>query len=417
MKLEKIPFEEFRKYLKLPEKALIFLNAVINLAEEKGFFLYLAGGPVRDFLLKKEVKDLDLVLEGNWEDLLKELLTSCKVTLLFKSQFLTYKIKITEDFTIDLVTARKETYPEPAQLPVVSFSTFKEDVFRRDFTINALIYGLTPPYKEALIDLVSGLSDLKKRVIRPLHLESFVEDPTRAFRGVRYKVRLRFTFAEEFYLALKRAEEASSFKKLSSSRLSNELLLYLFKESFEDLPLLIEEMGKLELLEKAGLNPREVSSQDFKILKLAKEELKRRDLEKFFLLFLVKMDSPNLERLGFPEKERALFHKWWTYFFKDKSFWKLELFEKVELLEKLPPSLIFRLALEEPFRDLVWRFLEEWRYIKPELTGQDLILMGVREGEEVGKILKELRKRKFRGELKNREEEISLVKTLIFQSL
>ncbi len=411
----KIPFQEVKRFLALPEEALKFLEFVRNLSREKGNFLYLAGGPVRDFLLNKPVKDLDLVLEGNWEELLKEIFENCKATLLFKSPFLTYKIKLSENFTIDLVTARKESYPEPARLPVIEPSNFKEDVFRRDFTVNALIYGLTPPYEETLIDLVKGFQDLQEGLIRPLHVKSFIDDPTRVLRGIRYKVRLRFEFAEEFYSALYEAEKASSFKKLSPSRLANELLLFFYKERFEDLPLLIEEICKLRLFEKFGLILRKISTEDYEILSLARGELQKRDLEKFFLLFLIDINVENLERLGFQEREKMSILQFWERVCNNERFLKLDIPEKVEVLEKLPPYLIFRLCLEKIYMPFILKFLKELRYIKPELSGKDLLSMGIKEGEKIGKILKEIRKKKIMGELKNKEEEISFVKTLIFQ--
>ncbi|MGC8965499.1 MAG: hypothetical protein ACP5KO_01660 [Caldimicrobium sp.] len=416
MKTIYIPFEEVKPFLVLPPKAFAFLHLVRFLARNKGYFLYLAGGPVRDFLLKRPVKDLDLVLEGDWKELLPEILKEKGLTLLFQSPFLTYKLKIDEGFTLDLVTARKEIYPEPAHLPRICPSDFKEDIFRRDFTINALIYGLTPPYEETLVDLVSGLADLKKGLIRPLHLKSFVDDPTRAFRGVRYKVRLRFDFAEEIYLALSEADKVSSFKKLSAQRLINELLLFLFKESLEDLPLLLEETKRLKLLNRTGLVLRKISPKDFEILELALIELSRKEAEKFFLLFLVEISEENLKRLGFSEKERLRLLNWWNYFFKEDSFFKLGIIEKVEVLEKLPLYLVFRLALEDTYREFILKFLKELRFVKPEVTGYDLLSMGVKEGETIGKILKELRRRRIEGELRSKEEELSFVKTLIFQS-
>ncbi|MGB9761028.1 MAG: hypothetical protein ACPLWD_00850 [Caldimicrobium thiodismutans] len=416
MKTIYIPFEEVKPFLDLPPKAFIFLHLVRALARNKGYFLYLAGGPVRDFLLKRPVKDLDLVLEGDWKELLPEILKEKGLTLLFQSPFLTYKLKIDEGFTLDLVTARKEIYPEPAHLPRICPSDFKEDIFRRDFTINALIYGLTPPYEETLVDLVSGLADLKKGLIRPLHLKSFVDDPTRAFRGVRYKVRLRFDFAEEIYLALSEADKVSSFKKLSAQRLINELLLFLFKESLEDLPLLLEETKRLKLLNRTGLVLRKISPKDFEILELALIELSRKEAEKFFLLFLVEISEENLKRLGFSEKERLRLLNWWNYFFKEDSFFKLGIIEKVEVLEKLPLYFVFRLSLEETYREFILKFLKELRFVKPEVTGYDLLSMGVKEGETIGKILKELRRRRIEGELRSKEEELSFVKTLIFQS-
>jgi len=227
MKKTKIDLEDFLKTILPDQKLLKFLSLAQDISKKRGEFLYFAGGVVRDYLLKRlykkkipKPKDLDLVLQGNLKSFLKELLEKVKGQILFESQFLTYKVKIIlngKEFLIDFITARKEIYEDVAKLPQVFASHFKDDILRRDFTINALIIGLSPPYEGVLIDLVEGEEDLKKGLIRPLYLNSFVDDPTRIFRGIRYKVRFGFNFSEDFFLALQKCFEKSALKKLSGT--------------------------------------------------------------------------------------------------------------------------------------------------------------------------------------------------------
>ncbi|MFN3568061.1 MAG: polya polymerase, partial [Caldimicrobium sp.] len=210
MKVLSYSWSKFFSKVSLPRCGIEFLQLCRELAKKKGFFLYIAGGPVRDLLLNRPIKDLDVVLEGDWESLFEQNIKKIPGKVLFKTTFYTYKIELSENLVLDLVTARRETYPEPASLPIVEKATFKEDIMRRDFTINALIYGLTPPFEERIVDLVSGLKDLKERKITPLHLDSFIEDPTRVLRGIRFKVRFQFCYDTIFYEALKRAQASSA---------------------------------------------------------------------------------------------------------------------------------------------------------------------------------------------------------------
>jgi tRNA nucleotidyltransferase (CCA-adding enzyme) len=407
------PWREFSRYLKVPEPALDFLDTAKSLAQRHGFFLYLAGGPVRDVLLKRASKDLDLVLEGNWEALLPDLLVKTESKLLFKSPFLTYKIRLPEGFTIDLVTARKESYADIASLPKVEPSDLRSDILRRDFTINALIYGLTPPYEERVVDLISGLSDLENGLIRPLHRDSFVDDPTRAFRGVRYKVRLTFSYAEDFNVALERAREIKAFERLSPQRLAQEFKLFLFKEPLENLFRLLEEASALGLFEISLLKKRPLKPSDSEILNLAIRELSLKDLERFFLLFLIEIEEKSLERLAFSPAERKKILTLYEFFIG--PFENLDTLEKVERMEKVPAYLLFRLSLEERLTAPVLEFWKTFRHIKPLLTGRELQALGAKEGKRVGLILREIRRRKLKGELKTLEEEKEVAKALLFQ--
>ncbi|MBO8143272.1 MAG: CCA tRNA nucleotidyltransferase [Thermodesulfobacterium sp.] len=423
MKVTEIDLEKcLKSVLPDPELYEVLITAQ-NISARRGEFLYFAGGVVRDYLLKTlhkkkvvKVKDLDLVLQGNLEEFLKEFLKKVKGEILFKSQFLTYKVKIDlsgKEFLIDFITARREIYEDVAKLPRVFPSDFKDDIMRRDFTINALLIGLSSPYKGVLIDLVNGMEDLKEGLIRPLHIHSFVDDPTRIFRGIRYKVRLNFEFSEEFFLALERCFEKSALKKLSGTRLANELKLYLTKESEKNLEELLKTTFNLNVFEKAGIKTeKKFFDLTVKLLRELKEELNTKEKEKFFLLSLVSPESlQNACRLGFSESEiekirkhletvRELLEKW-----KKLSVW-----EKIKVFERIPVSYPLALSVYFPrIRKDVVKFLKRYRKIKPELTGDELIELGVKEGKEIGRFLELLRKEKIEGKVKTKEDEKNLI--------
>jgi tRNA nucleotidyltransferase (CCA-adding enzyme) len=166
LKLYKVDLEDFFNFLSFDQRIKEFIYKVQELAKKRGEFLYFVGGVVRDYLYflknsgwkKESIKDLDIVLQGDLKGFLEALLKEVKGKILFKSQFLTYKVKIhlnSEELLIDFITARKETYEDVAKLPKVFPSDFKDDVLRRDFTINTLIIGLSPPYEGYLIDLLN----------------------------------------------------------------------------------------------------------------------------------------------------------------------------------------------------------------------------------------------------------------------
>lgn len=423
MKTEKIELDKFLESV-LPNSELYkILSIAQEISEKRKEFLYFAGGVVRDYLwakfYKKEipkVKDLDLVLQGNLEGFLEELFKKVKGEILFKSQFLTYKVKINSDgkeFLIDFVTARKEIYEDVAKLPKVFPSDFKEDILRRDFTVNSLIIGLSSPYKGILIDMVSGIEDLREGLIRPLHVNSFVDDPTRIFRGIRYKVRFNFRFSEEFWIALERCFEVDALKKLSGTRLANELKLYFLKEPEEKLKELLDLTFDLEVLKKAGLkSEKKLLFSVIELLRELKEEFNEKEREKIFLLGFISPDFlENAFKLGFAETEIKELEGYRKYLENILKNWqKLSLWEKIKVFERIPASylLIFSLWFPEIKKEVI-KFLKFYRKIKPELTGEDLIKFGVKEGKEIGELLDLLRKERIEGKIKTKEEEKNLI--------
>jgi len=427
MKTEKIELDRFlESVLPNPELHKI-LSIAQEISEKRKEFLYFAGGVVRDYLwakfYKKEipkVKDLDLVLQGNLERFLEELFKKVKGEILFKSQFLTYKVKINLDekeFLIDFVTARKEIYEDVAKLPRVFPSDFKEDILRRDFTLNSLIIGLSSPYKGILIDMVNGIEDLKEGLIRPLHVNSFVDDPTRIFRGIRYKVRFNFRFSEEFWIALERCFEVDALKKLSGTRLANELKLFLIKEQEAKLKSLLEETLNLNVFEKAGLkSDKKILTSVLELLKELEGELSEKEREKFFLLGFVSPNSLDLAcRLGFSEKEIDELKRHKEILEKFVKNWKkLSLWERVKIFERIavPYLLILSIYFPEIKKDVV-NFLKKYRKIKPELTGEELKKLGLKEGRKIGELLELLRKERIEGKIKTKEEEKNLINQML----
>ena len=191
------------------------------------------GGFVRDLLLPYPCSreyDLDIVVEGNGLLFAQALARSLNAELRQHPRFQTSTLTSKDGFTIDVATARQEHYPGPGVLPVVQAGNLKQDLFRRDFSINAMAMRLTQESFGELIDDYGGRADLQAGRVKILHDRSFVDDPTRVFRAVRFEQRLGFHLEPNTEELLGRAV-AHGFDRLSSERLRNEILACLREET------------------------------------------------------------------------------------------------------------------------------------------------------------------------------------------
>lgn len=220
-----------------------FLDACSRVAARLQIPVYLVGGAIRDLLLTGTFLDLDVVAEGDAIELAKHLAEELGGEARTHSRFLTAEV-VRGNSHIDLVTARREKYAEPASLPTVTSADLAEDLARRDFTINTLAVRLWPQGEGEIIDLFDGQQDLEQRVLRVLHERSFFDDPTRILRGVRLGARLDLSFDPRTADLARAALQAGVFQVLSPSRLRRELILLLEDKDLE---------GSLRHLDRLGL--------------------------------------------------------------------------------------------------------------------------------------------------------------------
>lgn len=219
----------YERRLNVPEKLRPLLEKIGNKASELGYKVYLVGGVVRDLLMKKSIWDLDFVVEGNAVELAKNLAQDWGVDCHTFPEFGTAHMKV-EGYKLEFATTRRETYPHPGSYPLVEFATLREDLLRRDFTINAMALSINPEDFGTLIDYFGGLRDLKDRIIRVLHPMSFVEDPVRILRALRFAGRFDFKLSKGTEKLLKSAVNMELLKKAPRGRLLNELRLALREE-------------------------------------------------------------------------------------------------------------------------------------------------------------------------------------------
>jgi len=193
------------------------------LAREKRVPLFLVGGAVRDLLLGRKVSDVDLVVEGDAAAFANALAARCSGQARLHGRFGTAAVVLLDGTAVDVAAARRESYAAPGALPRVAPAGIQEDLRRRDFTVNAMALELAPSPHPRLLDPEGGRADLARGRLAILHARSAFDDPTRAFRAVRYANRLGFRIAPGTRRAIAAALAGGAFEAVSGDRLRREL--------------------------------------------------------------------------------------------------------------------------------------------------------------------------------------------------
>lgn len=416
----KVRLEVLNRRLASVQKMI--LKDFSQLAAELGMRIYLVGGPVRDLILKRELVDLDLLLDSDLETFLKYLERRPGVRI-ERSSFLTAKI-FGQNFSIDLAQARQEFYPHPGALPRVEPGTLEEDAKRRDFTVNALMLEVKREKFISILDYVNGLRDLEEGLIRVIHRESFWDDATRIIRAVRYQKRFGFKIERKTLSLLKEALRKDVFATLTPQRLGAEFLRTLKEKKVADV---IEALFKLNAI--YFLSERvSISSQKLKLLREWDEYRQKERLQYYWLipLYLIVGDLKEEEvkyvfsvlELTRPERKIVL------SLFELKAFQLLDaisrnpaigaLYEKLNSFNQHQICYLYLLA-SGTLKKMLKNYLEKYLNLKLEITGEDVKKLGIPEGPLVGKILEQVKRAKVRGEVKDRRAEIGYLKKLIQQ--
>jgi len=231
---------------RLPRRIIRLFKEFGATADMLGYNVYLMGGLVRDIFLKRENLDVDIVIEGDGIRFAQEFAEHHDVRVRSHRKFGTAVLIFPDGFKVDVATARMEYYETPAAPPIVETSSLKMDLFRRDFTINTLAIKLNKRDYGTLIDYFGGQKDLKEKVIRVLHNLSFVEDPTRVLRAIRFEQRFGFMIGKLTLALMKNAVSINCFENLSGKRLFMELKFLLMEQR----PIHgIERMSEFDLLQ------------------------------------------------------------------------------------------------------------------------------------------------------------------------
>jgi tRNA nucleotidyltransferase (CCA-adding enzyme) len=386
------------------------------------------GGSVRDLLRSEQNLDIDIVVEGDGIALAWELSKRLGGRVKTHERFQTAKLfglspekSGIKDFVIDIATARTEYYEEPGALPQVVTSSIKKDLYRRDFTINTLAVCLNKQDFGKLIDFFGAQRDLKERTIRVLHNLSFIEDPTRAFRAVRFSERFDFKISKHTEKLIKTAVKFDLFGKVSGARLYDEMLS-MFKE--------LDPSKALKRLSTYGLL--KAIHPDFIFTRELENVLKSIHAAISWYKLTFFSDDPEIGRIylmgiisTLPEVSRhdALKRLTTPPNIIDNIINSLKL---SITLYSLPNSddpatlyhflknlsietVLFIMASNKGRQKAISRYLAEHRKIKPILTGKELKELGLPPGIIYKEVFNGIINERISGTIKDKNDEIAFV--------
>lgn len=398
-----------------PAPLITLLETAGKVAHSLGYSLYVVGGAVRDLLLGYTNLDIDLVVEGDGVAVARQLATRLRSKVVVHDRFGTAKLYY-DGKGLDIITARRETYPHPGALPVVQPGSLKDDLFRRDFTINTLALRVEPgPFGE-MVDLYGGQQDLENRLIRILHPKSFVDDATRILRALRYEQRLGFQLEKATAEVLR--SDVAMLDTISSDRLRHEMELILKEPYPERVLRRLDEVGVMSKLLPSWKGDRELEAR----LTLARQAAPSPAL--YLALFVYPLEPADMEsfisRLHFPAKTAHIMRH--TSEIKNRlPFLAKEGIHPSQissLVKDYSPTAILANALSaesSAVRQSLRLYLDKLRYVRLSLSGDDLIKMGVEPGPRLGQLLSRLLEAKLDGQVGSREEEVRMVRFWLSQ--
>jgi len=405
----------------LPSEKQTLLSDIAAQAAAMDMPCYVVGGFVRDLLLGKPINDLDVIVEGDAIKFGKSLVKTFGGNLTPHDKFHTAIWHLPDTWhlipdTLDLITARKETYLMPGALPTVTPSTIEDDLRRRDFTINSMAIRLDGDHFGELLDRLNGQADLEAGLIRVLHPHSFIDDPTRIFRAIRYEARYSFNL-EPSTLNLINSEALDVIPRLSGERIRHEIDL-IFEE--ENSSQMILRAGELGLFEKIHPNLPLFNPDYSDFLEMDPIlDIPISRTEVGYMLWLMDSLEDEIMSIG----QRLYFTSDLTY-----SVWAVSQLKKslpflvgstpsvwTYALEKLPLLSIYVVYLVSRENALL-DFLSIWRHVKPHITGNELKARGLQPGPRFGEILHEIRSAWLDGVLSSKIEEDALLERLLSEN-
>lgn len=416
---------------RLPSRLFEVVKAAGALAKSLGYEPYVVGGFVRDLLLGRPNLDIDLVVEGDGIAFAEALARQSGGRVKSHQKFKTAVVILPDGQRVDVATARLEYYEYPAALPTVELSSIKMDLYRRDFTINSLAIHISPNDFGRLVDFFGAQKDIRDKAIRVLHSLSFVEDPTRILRAIRFEQRFNFRIGVQTERLIKSAISSQFVHKLSGSRIFHEMRHILE----DDNPVAcILRMQQLKLLgaihPKLALDPQKEAAlaESERVIAwygLLYVEPKPMVWRIYFLGLCAGMEEPDVaeitDRLGFSQQHTrqfaALRHSIRDTVAKifDWEYRRAKVSELYFLLRELPlDGLLFLMARNprETVRKAISLFFTTLRDQKLDITGVDLLALGIAPGPDYSRILRQVMAAKLDGEAVSKTEQLGLARSL-----
>ena len=406
------------------------LQVIGEKADELGCGAYVVGGFVRDLFLYRNNEDLDIVIEGDGITFAKKYAKMVGARIHSYEKFGTAVIIFQDGFKIDVASARMEYYKFPAALPTVEMGSIKLDLFRRDFTVNTLAIQLNPNRFGLLIDFFSAQKDIKEKSIRVLHNLSFVEDPTRVFRAIRFEQRFGFSIGKLTSGLIENAVKMDFFKRLSGRRVFAELRQILEEEN----PLAaIKRLNEYDLL--MVIHPSiTLNNTLISLFKSVKKVLSWHDLlflgepymkwAVYFLALTRHCDKDTADeismRIELSPRHKSIFCK--ERFEADRSILWMEQNLPVKNSTIYKRLAVFRIELilymmaatkHETVKRSISNYFTRQRHIDTSVKGKDLKKMGIEPGPIYREILQAVLDAKLNGQLKTRNDELDFVKEYV----
>jgi tRNA nucleotidyltransferase (CCA-adding enzyme) len=406
---------------RLPREIQDVLARAGKVADKSGYELFAVGGFVRDLLLNIENLDVDLVIEGEGLKFAQRLSKLLGGRIKIHREFQTAALTFSSNLKIDIATARTEIYSRPAALPRVEAASLKEDLYRRDFTINTLAVKFNRRGFGELVDFFGGEDDLKRRLIKILHKGSFIDDPTRMFRALRFAGRFNFEIERKTSLLMREALNSGILHRLSGTRLRNEIILILKEEE----PLrVVKKLKSFRIIEH--IHPRlKLKREVFPAFKRIQDLLPRFKKEKiegwtiYLLALLENLKGKDREILV----ERFKLSRKVSKVLREGRRAK-EIMKKLGRKENLMPSTIYKYLYPLPLeislfilartgnirvKKRILAFLGVLRKTKIKITGEDLKSLGYKPSPRFKKILEEVLRAKLEGRVSTKREELRYV--------
>ncbi len=410
----------------LSREMVVLLRTIGEVAEDNHCAAYAVGGFVRDLLLHVKNLDLDIVVEGNGILFARKLAEHFQATLRIHAKFNTAVVKLPNGFKIDIATARLEYYEYPAAMPTVELSSIKLDLYRRDFTINAMAINLNPGKFGILVDFFNCQNDLKERQIRILHNLSFVEDPTRIFRAIRFEQRMGFKLGKHTERQIKNAVRMNLHDHSFGRRFFQEIKIILSEAN--PLPA-IRRMQQFDLLKflspRLKLDPRlelilDEAQQAVSWYSRLYLEEKFRQWITFLLALMSRIKARDLydfcRKFEVPERysqlivrERVKASRIIRTLERRKILRAGEIYRLLQGMSHEGLLYLMAICRKKSGRQAVSQYVTTLRHVKTHIHGNDLKKMGYKPGPIYQTILNHLLEATLDGLISSRAEETKLV--------
>lgn len=416
-----------------------------KIAHDLNLRAFAVGGIVRDVIVRQNQKtlpfpkDLDLVFDGSEQ-------AGIKVAIALHECFPTSKLQIHEkfqtaalilqdaiqDFEMDMATARREIYAYAGANPQVIATTLEEDLWRRDFTVNALAIELEPQLgiKGKVIDRFNGLADLANKQVRAIRGGSFEEDPRRLFRAVRFAVRLDLTIAPETYMEIMETTSSGLHDASGGARLRSELLYTLAEPRAGEMFELLQQLGALRCIHPDLKLPTDLangfkhqwrrSQYWLKLLnRIESKSYTPMQLGLELLLSYLPYQIVTQLDLGLTPEQKTRQQKLadLTTYLPNLTNPDLKKSDITQSLLKFDTQtlILAGVKISPAQRRIIWGYLSKWQLVKSPLTGADLKQLGYATGKQMGEILQRLRFAMIDHEIFNKEEAIAYLHIQEFQ--